>query len=63
MPLGFHSPEEWTRGLAPGLAPFFPVGNFDGLHLGHQKILRMVLARLRRARGTLRRPLRSILIR
>jgi riboflavin kinase / FMN adenylyltransferase len=44
-----HSPEEWTARFGAGSRSVLSVGNFDGLHLGHQKILRMVLAR---ARGT-----------
>src|SRR5467141_3062319 len=42
-----HSPEEWTARFGAGTRTVLSVGNFDGLHLGHQKILRMVLARAR----------------
>src|SRR5260370_13422475 len=48
MPLTvLHSPEEWTARFGAGGRTVLSVGNFDGLHLGHQKILRMVLARAR----------------
>jgi riboflavin kinase/FMN adenylyltransferase len=50
MPLTvLHSPEEWSARFGAGTRSVLSVGNFDGLHLGHQKILRMVVAR---ARGT-----------
>jgi riboflavin kinase/FMN adenylyltransferase len=42
-----HSPEEWTARFGNEARSVVSVGNFDGLHLGHQKILRMVLARAR----------------
>jgi riboflavin kinase/FMN adenylyltransferase len=42
-----HSPEEWAARFGAGTRTVLSVGNFDGLHLGHQKILRMVLARAR----------------
>ena len=42
-----HSPEEWTARFGAGGRTVLSIGNFDGLHLGHQKILRMVLARAR----------------
>ncbi len=48
MPLTvLHSPEEWSARFGAGVRTVLSVGNFDGLHLGHQKILRMVLARAR----------------
>jgi riboflavin kinase/FMN adenylyltransferase len=48
MPLTIlHSPEEWTARFGREARTVVSVGNFDGLHLGHQKILRMVLARAR----------------
>src|SRR5882672_8839444 len=48
MPLTvLHSPEEWTARFGARTRTVLSVGNFDGLHLGHQKILRMVLARAR----------------
>jgi riboflavin kinase/FMN adenylyltransferase len=48
MPLTVvHSPEEWSARYGAGPRTVLSVGNFDGLHLGHQKILRMVVARAR----------------
>jgi riboflavin kinase/FMN adenylyltransferase len=39
-----HSPAEWaSRFGASGRRAVLSVGNFDGLHLGHQKILRQVI--------------------
>jgi riboflavin kinase/FMN adenylyltransferase len=53
MPLMvLHSPEEWRTRLGDGARAVISIGNFDGLHLGHQKILRMVLARARAAAHT-----------
>ena len=42
-----HSPEEWAARFGAGGRTVLSVGNFDGLHLGHQKILRTVLSRAR----------------
>src|SRR6266478_7780199 len=42
-----HSPEEWAARFGARTRTVLSVGNFDGLHLGHQKILRLVLARAR----------------
>jgi riboflavin kinase/FMN adenylyltransferase len=42
-----HSPEQWTMRFGAATQTVLSVGNFDGLHLGHQKILRLVLARAR----------------
>jgi riboflavin kinase/FMN adenylyltransferase len=42
-----HSPEEWSARFGAGTRTVLSVGNFDGLHLGHQKILRMVVERAR----------------
>jgi len=48
MPLTVvRSPEEWSARFGAGPRTVLSVGNFDGLHLGHQKILRMVVARAR----------------
>ena len=53
MPLMvLHSPEEWRTRFGDGARAVISIGNFDGLHLGHQKILRMVLARARAAAHT-----------
>jgi riboflavin kinase / FMN adenylyltransferase len=42
-----HSPEEWKVRIGAASRTALSVGNFDGLHLGHQKILRSVLERAR----------------
>ena len=42
-----HSPEQWIERFGPVSRSVVSVGNFDGLHLGHQKILREVQARAR----------------
>jgi riboflavin kinase/FMN adenylyltransferase len=48
MPLiVLHSPEEWKARFGAAGRTALSVGNFDGLHLGHQKILQSVLARAR----------------
>src|SRR5260370_39030901 len=48
MPLRvIHSPEEWVARFGAERGTVLSVGNFDGLHLGHQKILGLVLARAR----------------
>lgn len=47
MPLRVHhSPEAWSGALAARRA-VLSIGNFDGLHLGHQQILRAVVERAR----------------
>jgi len=45
MPLRvFHSPKEWRERLGPKRSPAtLTVGNFDGLHLGHQLLLEGVV--------------------
>lgn len=40
-----RSPEEWKTGPFASRRTAISIGNFDGLHLGHQKILRSVIAR------------------
>jgi riboflavin kinase/FMN adenylyltransferase len=42
----FSSPSEWTaRYAASGRGSALAIGNFDGIHLGHQAILRAAVAR------------------
>ncbi len=45
--LVFHSVEEWAAHFADSRRAAVTVGNFDGLHLGHQKILQTVRDRAR----------------
>jgi riboflavin kinase/FMN adenylyltransferase len=40
-----HSPEDWESIYGPAKSSVVSVGNFDGVHLGHQKILRGVVQR------------------
>jgi len=47
-----HSPEEWATRYGADGRTVLSVGNFDGLHLGHQKILQLLLER---AHATARR--------
>ena len=48
-----HSAEEWRAKFGPsGVRATLSVGNFDGLHLGHRKILQQVVERARAA-GTI----------
>ncbi|MGH9680715.1 MAG: bifunctional riboflavin kinase/FAD synthetase [Candidatus Acidiferrales bacterium] len=42
-----HSPEEWAARFGTEGRTALSVGNFDGLHLGHQKLLRLLVARAR----------------
>jgi len=51
MPLAVcHSPEEWATRFGPESRVALSIGNFDGVHLGHQKILRGVVECARRTR-------------
>jgi riboflavin kinase/FMN adenylyltransferase len=44
--LAFTSPEQWTaRYASTGRGSVLAIGNFDGIHLGHQAILRAVVQR------------------
>lgn len=44
----FSSPSEWSvRYAASGRGSVLAIGNFDGIHLGHQAILRAAVARAR----------------
>jgi riboflavin kinase/FMN adenylyltransferase len=49
MPLQvLHSPQEWSRHFGSGRrGTALTVGSFDGLHLGHQELLRGVVERAR----------------
>ncbi len=40
-------PKKWNARFGAEPGRFLSVGNFDGLHLGHQKILRLLLERAR----------------
>lgn len=43
-----HSAAEWTSAIGASQRAVVSVGNFDGLHIGHQKILAAVVERARR---------------
>ncbi len=48
----FHTTAEWAaRYGSSGRSAVLSVGNFDGLHLGHQKILQEVIAAARACQG------------
>ncbi len=42
-----HSTEEWAARFGAGARAAISVGNFDGLHLGHRKILKLLVERAR----------------
>ncbi len=42
-----HSPEEWKARFSGPAPSIVAIGNFDGIHVGHQKILKAVLERSR----------------
>jgi riboflavin kinase / FMN adenylyltransferase len=42
-----HSTEEWAARFGTAVRTAISVGNFDGLHLGHQKILKLLVERAR----------------
>jgi riboflavin kinase / FMN adenylyltransferase len=44
-----HSAQEWSARFPAGQRSVVSVGTFDGLHLGHQQILRTVVERARQA--------------
>jgi riboflavin kinase / FMN adenylyltransferase len=45
-----HSVEEWAAHFADSLRSALTIGTFDGLHLGHQKILQLAHERARASR-------------
>src|SRR6185437_1737266 len=47
-----HCPGEWASRFDSNSRAVLSIGNFDGVHLGHQKILSTVVERARRT-GTL----------
>ena len=49
-----HSTGEWERAIRRRERAAISVGNFDGLHLGHRKILRLLVERARGERRSAR---------
>ncbi len=43
-----HSPAEWAATFGPDARAVLTIGNFDGVHLGHQQIVKGVVERARR---------------
>jgi riboflavin kinase / FMN adenylyltransferase len=43
-----HSPQEWAAHFGPQARAVLTIGNFDGVHLGHQQIVKGVVERARR---------------
>ncbi|MGC1105934.1 MAG: bifunctional riboflavin kinase/FAD synthetase [Candidatus Acidiferrales bacterium] len=46
-----HSPEEWAAQFGTEARAVLTIGNFDGVHLGHQRIVKGVVERARREKN------------
>jgi riboflavin kinase / FMN adenylyltransferase len=46
-----RSPEKWTAEIGAGTRTVLTIGNFDGVHLGHQLIIKCVVERARREKS------------
>jgi riboflavin kinase / FMN adenylyltransferase len=46
-----HSPEKWAAEFAASARAVLTIGNFDGVHLGHQQIVKCVVDRARREKS------------